>query len=401
LTKQSQGSNQNTIKQDNLALVLNTIRLHGPISRVQISEKVKLRTSTVTNLTRELLEVGLIEESGTTVSKAGRRRVFLRLVADAYYVIGIELSRNFVRCLLTDLGGNIIHQNQRAIKPNRTVLIDSLWETVDECIHESHKRGKMVIGLGIGIPGPLDAASGVIKSPPNFAGLDEFPLKAICEERYGIPTAIDDDARTAAMGEAWFGAGKNRTDLVYLSVGTGVGAGVIIGGRIYRGKHQLAGQIGHIAVDLKGERCACGNTGCLELYLSIPGLAKSIFGTIPTDTKAALMNLNKKDEHFDKAFAQALDYLEWAVASLINLYDPELLIIGGQLIALWPELVTEVTERVSRRGFASQNCVEICASPLSDDASALGGVALVLDKYFSDPISLLSLEDRKDVHSAQ
>jgi len=86
---------------------------------------------------------------------------------------------------------------------------------------------------------------------------------------------------------------------------------------------------------------------------------------------------------------------------LINLYDPELLIIGGQLIALWPELVTEVTERVSRRGFASQNCVEICASPLSDDASALGGVALVLDKYFSDPISLLSLEDRKDVHSAQ
>ena len=197
------------------------------------------------------------------------------------YVIGIDLGATFVKIGLVDKSGKVYSRREirTPINANRTLLIDAIINNVKDIIEES---GKCVLGIGIGVPGPVDSKKGIVHYFPNIKGWNEVPLKSILEKKLGLKVELDNDANAMTLGEFVFGAGKGCDNLVCLTLGTGVGGGIIINGKLYRGGSMCAGEIGHIPINETGPQCNCGGLACLERYIGnryILEKAKQILGS--------------------------------------------------------------------------------------------------------------------------
>ncbi|SFL98755.1 ROK family transcriptional regulator [Pelosinus propionicus] len=386
-------ADQVLVKQINKMIVLNTIYKKRPISRAEIAKVTGLNKSTVSALVDELLTEELVLEMGAGESQGGRRPVNLSINKEVGNIIGIDLGVNYILSIMTNFAGEIIWEKRIDLQhahnsPGQRIA--DLQTLIEEMIVSASQTVRGIIGIGIGVPGIVNYEQGLILSAPNL-GWENIELRSMIEQKFGIPVFIDNEANAGAIGEKWFGAGKRADEFLYISAGTGIGAGIIINNELYRGSKGLSGEIGHMTVSLDGIPCSCGNAGCLEEYASEKALFRYMkeYACVEELTIFNIIdNAIAGDEVSRKAFEYVGKCLGIGVANLINAFNPQLVIIGNSLPLVGDILMNELRREAEKRCFASKYfSVKILPSQLNMHACAMGAAALVISRLYASPVS--------------
>ncbi|MFA6990060.1 MAG: ROK family protein [Candidatus Gastranaerophilaceae bacterium] len=310
--------------------------------------------------------------------------------------IGVDIGGTNVKIALVDLKGHIVYSNS---VPTRAEMgyaytIENIKTTIKECLKETKNPIENIIGIGFGLPGQIDSKKGIVKLLPNIPGWVNVPLAEMIEKEFSVPVKIDNDVRVATLGELNFGAGKGCQNLICITVGTGVGAGLVVNGQIVRGASMAAGEIGHLIVEKNnGEICGCGNTGCLEAYASGPSIVKMaydyIMGGKSTKFKELAVNgpitpymvyeaAKLGDAVAKRIFLIVGESLGTALASVVNLLNPEKIIIGGGVGQAGDLLFDSIRETIDKRALSvSAEAVEIVPAELGESAGVIGASLLV------------------------
>lgn len=378
--------------------VLRLIWDEKTISRAEIARIAELSRSTVSEIVAEILPTGLVLEVGEGPSAGGRRPIVLEFQDDACVILGVEMGATHVAVALTDLRGDVLHWESRehAVRtdPQGTrELIAKLCQTALDAIAT---RPRPLVGIGVAVPCPVDPAhpdrlsSVVLPEWKQSLGLQQLA------DRLGVPLMVDNDANLGAIAERWWGVARDADDIAYIKIATGIGSGHIIRGDVYRGATGVAGEIGHFAIDPQGKPCICGLRGCLVTLVGGQALvarASELSAEFPSSVLAGKQNTI--DEIEDAALAgdpmalqiaeEAATHLGRAVASLLNLMNPSLVVIGGDLSRLGDLLLRPLRETVERRTLVSSvAAAEIRTSNLGLRSVAIGAATLVLAAALSD-----------------
>ncbi|HHW01445.1 MAG TPA: ROK family transcriptional regulator [Thermoanaerobacterales bacterium] len=381
------------LKGMNESLVINIIRQRGPISRVDIARLTGLTQPTVTNITNKLMESNLIMEYMMGESSGGRRPVLLKINPEALNVIVIHISSNKLFAYHTDGDINVIKHDTAKIKNlNKEQIIDMMNEYIEKYQNEAKAQ---LPGIGVVVHGPVKAREGISIFAPNI-GWKNVPIKFIVEDKFHIPTFVENDVRAMTLGEFYYGAARDVNNMVFIKVGYGVGSGIIMDGRLYRGVGDSAGEIGHTTIDVGGPQCGCGNYGCLEAMASENALVKTMVKSIKEGRDSMVLDLaggNLEDvtpEIIYEAAAsgdilasrilrQIARYLGIAVANAINTFNPELIVIGGGITRAKAFIEETMMETVKCR--ALESCfqdVRISFSTMGDEATLKGAADMVM-----------------------
>jgi glucokinase-like ROK family protein len=377
------------IKELNKSIVLNLLRFHSPISRTQISVQTGLNKATVSSIVDELIRENLVLEVGHGHTRVGRRPVLLLFNAHAGYVIGVDLGVDYVRVLATDLSAEIATSRELTIGDERSPqqVVQAIVQAIQEIKSELPSSSLGIIGIGIGVPGLVDFSHGIVLNAPNLAWRDVH-LGALLENYLGLPVYVDNEANTGALGEKLFGVGREASNLIYISAGTGIGTGIIVHNELVRGSQGIAGEFGHMTIEAQGLKCSCGNHGCLEMYASERALVRryqQLTGTHLT-TEEILLRLKENDAAALEAIQTVGQYLGIGVANLLNGLNPSLILIGNRLSAAGEWLVRPIEQTVRNRCFTlPYTQVRIQTSSLGRNACAIGAASLVLHEYFAGP----------------
>jgi glucokinase len=271
-------------------------------------------------------------------------------------------------------------------------MIKFIVSFAGETIEKSKLSKEEICGMGIGFPGPLNAETGTIFNPPNLNGWDSVPLRNILEKELGVPVAIENDANAAALGEWWRGAGSGTHSLFCITLGTGVGGGIIMDGKVWHGASSIAGEIGHTTVIRDGIKCTCGNIGCLETYACSGGILKRVNNALlkegDNDSQQPLTNLKQVNQMVIQGNEIVLNVIKEtgvilgiAVANIANLLNPEMIVLFGGVTNLGEYLVIPLKEEVKRRAFKkATESLRIELSQLGDNSGILGAAKTILSK---------------------
>ncbi len=289
-----------------------------------------------------------------------------------------------IKMALVDEKGNLSFRRQitTPLDVKKPYLIDSIVNNVKEIIRESGTKKRDILGIGIGVPGPVDSKKGIVRYFPNIKGWKNTPLKAILQRRLGLKVALDNDVNAMTLGEYHFGAGKGTSNLICLTLGTGVGGGIIINGKIYRGSTMCAGEIGHIPINEKGPRCNCRGIACLESYIGnryILEKAKKIFGKgITLECLSALGRKgNKKALEIWQDVAKKL---ATALTGVVNLLNPDMIIIGGGVSNAGGMILGPLKRQIGVRAMKDQALhVKVVRAKLGDNAGVIGASLLICE----------------------
>ena len=311
-------------------------------------------------------------------------------------VFAADLGGTSLRAALIDKNGKI-HFRLRTDTPrtaeNPTEIVALLVTAARECEAEALKLGRRVASGCVVVPGTIDAANQIVVTAPNIPSLDEFPLKEVLEKELGWPVYLENDANAAAIGEMWQGAGRGFRTIICITLGTGVGGGIILEGKLWRGVDGSAGEIGHVSVDpLSGISCKCGGQGCLEVYASATAIRRMANDARPRypDSELFANERLEADEIYEagmrgdelarEVFGLAGMYLGIALANLVNLINPELIVIGGGVASGWKLFEAQMFEQLKARAFSvPASRVKVVAAACGDDAGLLGAAFLALE----------------------
>lgn len=375
------GVNHQLVKIKNRNLILKLIYERGSISRQEISRIIGLTPATVTNITGELLEDGFIVELPSFEEKAGsgRKAIPLAINPASGYVIGVDVGPRMIRIATSDLLGHLsdidsFHYDPQDGEKLPDILIERLKALKDE---------RNIIGIGIGIPGLIDSASRELKVSPNL-GWRNLKLADPIEDAFELPVAVENNVKAMALAEKWFGKGKKSNNFVLVYVSLGIGAGIIIDGKIYRGANNGAGEIGHTVVSEDGEVCNCGKRGCLETFASARAIVKRFKGTPgdeDTDINEIKIAIEKGDEKAREIVERAGYYLGVGISNLVNMFDPEMIILSGRVIRLGKVLLEPMRRSLESRLFSTDR-IRIEISEFGKEIGLYGASALALQRFF-------------------
>ncbi|WP_332629771.1 ROK family transcriptional regulator [Halalkalibacter flavus] len=386
----------------NKSTILNTIRLHSPISRAEIAKKTKLTPPTVTNIVAELIEANLVRESKVGTSQGGRKPILLTINDQHSFIVGIDVGGHFVRAIVTDLNAAIQAKCEVELPKQLTndLLLEAITAAVDTVIKKSKVSKEKVIGIGIGMHGIVDHTKGIAVFAPNFQ-LSEIPIKDTVEQQFQIPTFVENDVRALALGEAWFGNGQGIDNVICINIGVGIGAGIILNNELFHGQNGIAGEFGHIIVDINGSRCSCGSYGCLQTIAGGGVLREHALQSErnakllekadhnPDEINGALIYqcAQEGDEFSIQLLAETGRSIGVGVTNLINLINPTRIIVGGGVSKAGDFVLGPLREVVKRRALTSQaRETEIIQSKLGDDGTVIGAATLVLKDLFSPQV---------------
>lgn len=387
--------NRDLIRAINRSVVLNMIKTHGPIARNQVAQRTGLSAATVTGITAELIDEDLVFEKAPGDSRGGRRPILLALNPRGGYVVGLKLTESQAIGALTDLEATVIAKRADPLSSRSSEqAIETLAAVVSALINEGGIRKKQFFGVGVGLAGIVDAERGLLRQSPYF-GWREVPLRDMLQARVRVPVYVDNDVNTLTHTEKWFGAGQGVDDFLTLTVGRGVGLGIVVNGQFYRGARGGAGEFGHTVIEPDGPLCDCGKRGCLETFVGDPGLLRlaaeaaqrgEISG--PIESVDDLVALAQQGNRAAQAvFAYAGDVLGRGVANLINVFNPQRIMISGEGVRAGDWLFGPMRASVARHvmpGLADDT--EIRIDPWGDDAWARGAASLVLRELFESPV---------------
>ncbi len=379
--------------------VLRLIWDERAISRADIARRTGLSRSTVSEVVSELLATKLVDEAGEGASSGGRRPIVLEFQDDACVILGVDMGATHVSVALTDLRGRVLEWESRPFPvrtdPDGTRAL--IAEFCGACLARWGGDARRLVGIGIAVPCPVDPRHQDRFSThvlPDWKGRAGF--EALGRE-FGTPIFIDNDANLGAVAERWWGAGRGFDDFTYIKVGTGVGAGHMVGGRIARGASGVAGEIGHVAIDLSGNTCDCGNRGCLQTFVGASALVERARRLLPEYPSSVLHREALTIDAIEDAaltddplaiqvISAAAEYLGIAIAGVLNLMNPGAVIIGGGIARLGERLLVPLRETVLRRTFVSSVAAsEILTSALGPRSIAIGAATLVLEAALNDP----------------
>ncbi|HUR07831.1 MAG TPA: ROK family transcriptional regulator [Nonomuraea sp.] len=379
------------VRATNLAVVLRFVREHAPCSRADIAASTGLNKATVSSLVADLIDRRLVRETGLTENRVGRPATMLVLDGSPYAAIGLEINVDYVTAVAVDLAGERLLSWRRAF-PGSVAAVAAIVRRV---VNRMAKEDKQILGLTVAVPGLVDG-QGVVRVAPNLGWLDTDVsgdlAKALRDP--GFPIQADNDANLGALAEHRFGPHGAVSDLVYLTGEIGVGAGVILDGRLRRGGRGYSGEIGHIQIDPRGPACRCGRIGCLEAVAGI-GAVLEHASPSPVEVELEIEEVVRRARAGDARTLALLGGvgrdLGRGVAILANLLNPQVVILGGYYVPLAPWLLPAVQAEVRERTIAPEagGC-QVVMSSLGYDAAALGGAARVLDSVDSGRLPRIS-----------
>jgi predicted NBD/HSP70 family sugar kinase len=377
------------LKAMNRSSILNVIKAYGPIARADIAKRTLLSPAAVTQLTEGLIQDGLIFEKQEGDSRGGRRPILLALNDTGTYVVGVKLAETFATLALTDLNADVLARHNidlTALDPS--AVCDQLADGIHTLLRLAQVERGHILGVGVGLAGIIDSAAGICRMSP-FSGWRDVPLADLLEERLQSPVYLDNDVNTLTLVERLYGPGQHVHDFLVLTIGRGVGMGMVANGQVYRGTRGSGGEFGHTVVDPNGFLCACGNRGCLETFVSDPWLMRRAnINGLDVDTPEALLEAARAGNTVARhVFQDAGRVFGQSVANLINIFNPALIILSGEGVHAGDYLFPAMREAMQRHTFGQlMNDVEIRIEPLSDDTWARGAASLVLGRIFAPDI---------------
>ncbi len=393
--------------------VLRLIWRERRISRADIARQAGLSRSTVSEIVAELLPSGLVTEIGAGRSRGGRRPIVLEFQDDAHVVLGVEMGANHVCVALTDLRGRLLNWDCRPhpVRDDPRGARGVITELCTGSLDEKVTGGIPLAGIGVAAPSPVHPADPYELDRvvlPAWGG--DLGLKALADS-YGVPLMVDNDANLGALAERWWGTGREVDDFVYIKLATGIGAGYVLGGEIYRGATGVAGEIGHVAIDPRGKTCVCGLRGCLATKVGAEALLERA-GELAADepahpahggqlTMTELLEAALADDPLALTVVrEAGESLGIAVAGLLNVLNPSLVVVGGDLARLGPLLVDPLQATVEERTLVSSKAaVEIRTSELGPQSVAVGAATMILEAALGDSQRFPAVANRPEPSS--
>lgn len=392
-----------SLTSNSVSQVLQGVLRNGNLSRIELSRETGLAPSSITAIVQKLIKAGLLEETDKQSSTGGRRATSLKISEDAGYVLGVAFDREATTIALSNFLGDIKTQKTYpTFLSSAKLMVDSLSQNIAAFLDEQKISKASLKAIGISTQGMVDIESGSVVSPVSFHWDHPIPLRQILQDSLEVPVAIDQDAHLSAMAEFHFGAGQGYNNLIYINVGMGIGAGILINGQVYRGANNGAGEFGHTSIDVNGDPCLCGNVGCIENTASIPAMTMNYKKALLDMTNQSAVRLSSND--FLKALldndpiaqdvlSSAMRYLARGVVNLANLFDPERIVIGGPLQVLGEAAFQPIVEVLENSCLLTKfDGSKLVLSKLNDRIQTLGAVALVVDKLFSFELPGLDIE---------
>ncbi|HEX7975069.1 MAG TPA: ROK family transcriptional regulator [Anaerolineales bacterium] len=380
-----QNATSGLIRRLNRSAILDLIRESGPISRSTIGRKLNISLPTVMRIISELDEEGLVRDCGSMEASGGRPRSLVEFNGGGSVVIGIDLGGTKMFGTVADLSGNIQVEEYITWNGDQANSLNRVCDLVERLLAAPRPDGQSIRGIGIGAPGITLYEEGVVSWAPGL-GWRDLPLKKILVERYGLPVVIENDVNLAALGEYGFGAGKGASSLVCMAVGTGIGAGIVIDRKVYRGFHQSAGEIGYLPPDVSYLGRSYSGFGAFESIASGPGIAARARQLLqdrglplPHEglTSEAVFNAARGGEVWaQQVLNDTVDYLAFAVATITALIDPEVIVLGGGVARSADLLIDPILRRV--KGVVPSLPL-LVQSTLGFRAAVMGAIMLVLD----------------------
>jgi predicted NBD/HSP70 family sugar kinase len=385
-----------SLRERNRLRVIDALRTRGAISRADIARQTGLSRSTVSSLVGDLQAAGLVvervaESAAPASPQGGRPPVLVALDQSAGAVIGLDFGHDSLRVAVADLSYAILAETYAELEVDTAAqdALDTAARLVDELIEEAGVERDRVLAAGMGLPGPIDRASGLVHSQPILPSWVGLNPAGEMEERLELPVHLDNDANVGALGESTFGVGRGSHVMAYLRLSAGIGAGLVINGRPFRGARGIAGEIGHVLVDPQGPICRCGNRGCLETFVAGPALCELLRRSHGPLTVPDLLRLVEEgDAGCQRVLADAGRVVGRAVADLCNYLNPDLVVVGGDLSVAGDVLLEPMREAVRRFAIpAASEDVEIVAGTLGGRAELLGALALAGHES-EDPLTI-------------
>lgn len=315
------------------------------------------------------------------------------------FILGVDLGGTKIAAALATTRGEMLARGRSPThaQAGPDAVIEGICATINEVLSAKALEPSRLLGIGIAAAGIIDSANGKVIFSPNLPGWHEVPLRDAIEQQFGIPAYLGNDANLAALGEWHFGVGEKVANLIYVTVSTGIGGGIIADGKLYTGACGTAGEIGHMTIDVNGPRCRCGNVGCWEALASGTALAREAVMRITEGARTSIIELvggdaskidakivglaaRQGDELAQDLVSHLGYYFGVGLANLVNIFNPELILIGGGVAKIGDLLLQPAIKVVKERAFsASANAVEIKPAILGDDSGIMGAVAFVLE----------------------
>ncbi len=391
------------VKYVNKYAVLDLIRFTpGGISRVELAQQLALTRAAVTPIVNDLIATGLIHETKSRLASSGRPPILLEVNAGRGAVAGVDMGATHLTILIANFAAQVIAEKEIpfdiANGPNECI------EQADCLLRELLENAKIGFkdlgAIGVGVPGPIVADAGMVLAPPIMPGWDRFPIRDTLETRWGCPVSLNNDAELGALGEWAYGADRGVNNLAYIKIGTGVGAGLLIEGQIYRGATGSAGEIGHITIEEEGLLCTCGNRGCLETVTGGKAIARIAQETVKSGARTELADIQpvegitavdvanaagRGDRVAQRILSTAGDHLGIAIAGLVNLFNPSLVIVGGGVAQIGDLFLEPVRKAVQKRSLpAAAQAVRITTALLGRRSSGMGAVVEAVSTALHD-----------------
>lgn len=401
-------SDQTTVRRANLGVVLRHIAAAGSCSRADVAAATGLTRGTVSSLVNELLELELLRETGETVVPRGGGRPGLTLqLADVIVGVGLEVNVDYVAVSLDDLTGAVRYE-RRSYRDNRGSapgpVLDRLARAARAALDTAAREGLRPIGISVAVPGLVEEASGTVVFAPNL-GWHGVPVADELEQRLERPVHVENESNLAALAEHWTGAAVGIDDFVCVFGEVGVGGGVVLGGRLFRGTHGFGGEFGHVSVDADGRLCACGSRGCVETLVGQESIAAAAGISVSGRTRSLTDELVRKAEAGDEDVVRVLHeagrWLGIALASTFNVLDLRAVVLGGCFGPLSPWLVDDVRRTLEERSLAARSgSFAVLPSAFGDGAAVRGAAALPLRRVLEAPWTVGTAHMRIDGHEA-
>ncbi|QIQ20668.1 ROK family protein [Zophobihabitans entericus] len=399
--------NAELVKQLNYAMIYRLIVQQSPISRIQLAEVSHLAPASITKITRQLLKHKLIKEIDVQQSTGGRPAVSIVARTAPFQAIAIQFSRSRITIGLYDLGGELLASEYYPLNDFTQRLAENyLLSVIELFLQENSKKIKKLVAISVVMPGLIDSESGVVRYTPHVK-VDNWPLVDVLSVKFGVPAFIGNDVQSLALAENYFGSTQDVDDSILIRVHRGVGSGVVINQQLFQNHNQSTGEVGHIQVELLGDRCHCGNFGCLENTVVNKAIEQRARQLLEQNypSKLTLENCNIKeisrlanegDELAVHLIQQAGHNLGRAIAILVNLFNPQKIVIAGEITVaekvLFP-ILNSVLNSQALKTFRDN--LKIGRSVL-DDTSAIGAFALVQQAMFNGSLLMTLLSEEKE-----
>jgi glucokinase-like ROK family protein len=400
---------QESLRQVNLTAVLNCIRQKAPLSRAALAEMTGLNKATITRIIRDLIDHGFVRETGFLSSATGRPSIMLEMDPDGGYILGARLDVDGSTIIVTNFAAEIIwrHEIGHSLTDSPQTIQDNLLNLIQQAHSHVPATNRPILGLGLSLPGLVDVSSGTLLFAPNL-GWNNVPFRKWLRSHFSFPIYADNEANLAALGESYFGAARNSDYVLYINITAGVGGGIVLNQQILPGTSGLAGEVGHMTIDPNGPRCNCGNHGCWETYIALPVLFRRVRDAISPERPSLLSAevLNQLNQHTVPLLVQAAEkgdqaalvalqetgrYIGIGLANLINVFNPQRVVLGGYLNPAYGMMLPGIRKEVSERALRwSREATEIIIAQYGSDASLMGAIATIYNHVLSFPTEVFA-----------